>query len=215
MVTKKIYRKNTSKKLSKKLSKKKFKKLSKNKSKKLSKKIKTKGSTLIRKTYKKTLKGSGTGMSRPPGEDSRYHIGSSPCFAFYDLRRMIKVAEYLTKCKTVTTTASPGEFNKFINTHRNNIDLFVQILNRMSTDEMVRSIRSFPGRTDYDVNQVAIMLEVFQVVMLNQINNKRTLAKLGSITERSNEDITSAPFKYNDLEDNWVNAIRNPAHTKC
>ncbi len=171
-----------------------------------------------KKNNKKTskLKGAGAGMSQPTS-DARYHIGTSPnCFAFYDLNRMRKVTQELLKHKGVEK-ARVGSWDYFYYVHNKlgHVELLDTILREMSADDMLRNVKTYFHHTNLAINQVANMLQELLVLILNDINIKRQTHHLSSLTEKSNDVLTSVPYKYNQLEDDFINAILRPSDTRC
>ncbi len=194
--------------ISRKLSKKPSKRLSrktkyssrKRLSKRLSKKVTKKTS---KKTIKKKiLKGGGKYKIKTEG-------GS--CFAFNNIDHMIALIEHIKETffsgPIGPEPADASILQKQMNRQRQGIHDLKIALGYMKSN----------NKTTYDISSKAgEAIQFIEKHISDNINFKRIKANLPQVTKNSKDYLLSAvPFKYDKMEDHWVNAITRPCESIC
>jgi hypothetical protein len=195
--------------ISRKLSKKKSKRVSRktkySSRKRLSKRTsKRKSKTNKKKIIKKTiLKGGGP---------YKLTLNNSCIFSFTNLDEMIKLINYIQKTffsgPIGPEPADASLLQKQMNRQRQGIqDL------KISLQEMKNENKKTVSTTEKANNAIAFI----ETHISNNINDKRKNSSppLPEIQKRSDVFLRDAPFRYDEMENFWVNAILKPSETIC
>ncbi len=189
--------------ISRKLSKKTSKKSSRNKKQSSRKKISKRTSKKLTKRIikKKILKGGGP---------YKLTFNKSCIFSFTNLDAMIKLIKYLQDTffsgPIGPEPADASILQKQMNRQRQGIqDL------KISLQDMKVNNKKTTDTTE----KASQAINFIEKHISDNINFKRIKAKLPQIQKTSNDVLLDAPFKYDEMEDNWVNAIIRPNESRC
>jgi hypothetical protein len=198
--------------ISRKLSKKKSKRLSRktkhSSRKRLSKKIiKRLSKRLSKKTSRKNKNKSKKRSKLIGGGQYTLKTPGGGCFSFTNLVAFSNLIDYIQKTfYSGTAPTDTSILQKQMNMHRQGIQDLKIALGELKTNN------KFKGDMTVKAFEALLFIETN---ISDKINEKRKKANLPDIRKTDNTVLTDAPFKYDTMEDLWVNTIVRPSDSVC